>query len=300
MPAVLDKSPAETAPPPTVTRPESDVPAALQKYLSLDDFEATARRRIPKFLYGYISGGAETDAAVRDNRKSFDEYGFVPRVLNDVSGRDQTTTLFGKTYAAPFGIPPMGSSALCAYRGDIVLTQAAKADNVPMILSGSSLITLEDVRAANQAAWYQAYLAGRCRNGSSRWSIASRRPATTPSSSPPMCRCRRTARTTSATAFRSAAITPRVFWDSVTHPHWLLGTWARTVLNYGMPHFENMDAKRGAPVMAKNLMRDFGARDQLAWEHVELIRKRWKGKLVVKGLSRRRMRGSRARAASTA
>ena len=111
-PDVLDKSASLTAPPATVTRAESAVPRALQKYLSLDDFEPTARRRIPKFLYGYISGGAETDAAVRDNRKAFDEYGFVPRVLNDVSGRDQTTTLFGKTYASPFGIPPMGSSAL--------------------------------------------------------------------------------------------------------------------------------------------------------------------------------------------
>ena len=132
---MLDKSAAATAAPPaTVTRAESAVPRALQKYLTLDDFEATARRRIPKFLYGYISGGAETDAAVRDNRKAFDEYGFVPRVLNDVSGRDQTTTLFGKRYASPFGIPPMGSSALCAYRGDIVLTRAAAETNVPMIL----------------------------------------------------------------------------------------------------------------------------------------------------------------------
>ena len=123
---MLDKSTTLTAPPPaTVTRAQSAVPRALKRYLALDDFEPTARRRIPKFLYGYISGGAETDASVRDNRKSFDEYGFVPRVLNDVSGRNQTTTLFGKTYASPFGIPPMGSSALCAYRGDIVLTRAA-------------------------------------------------------------------------------------------------------------------------------------------------------------------------------
>lgn len=158
---MLDKSTAATtAPPATVTRAESALPRALQKYLTLDDFEATARRRIPKFLYGYISGGAETDAAVRDNRKAFDEYGFVPRVLNDVSGRDQTATLFGKRYASPFGIPPMGSSALCAYRGDIVLTRAAAETNVPMILSASSLITLEDVRRENNAAWYQAYLAG--------------------------------------------------------------------------------------------------------------------------------------------
>ena len=55
-------------------------------------------------------------------------------------------------------------------------------------------------------------------------------------------------------------------------------------MNFGMPHFENMDAKRGPPVLAKNLMRNIGHRDQLAWKHVELIRKRWKGKLVVKGL----------------
>ena len=41
---------------------------------------------------------------------------------------------------------------------------------------------------------------------------------------------------------------------------------------------------RGPPVLAKNLMRNIGKRDQLAWKHVELIRKRWKGKLVVKGL----------------
>src|SRR5260370_6937711 len=54
----------------------------------------------------------------------------------------------------------MGSAAQCASRGDIVLTRAAAAANLPMILSASSLITLEDVRRENQAAWYQAYLAG--------------------------------------------------------------------------------------------------------------------------------------------
>jgi len=63
---VLDKSATVTPPPTTVTRAENTVPRNLKKYLALDDFEATARRRIPKFLYGYISGGAESDAAVRD------------------------------------------------------------------------------------------------------------------------------------------------------------------------------------------------------------------------------------------
>jgi L-lactate dehydrogenase (cytochrome) len=58
----------------------------------------------------------------------------------------------------------------------------------------------------------------------------------------------------------------------------------RTLLNHGMPHFENMDATQGPPVLSQNLMRNIGRRDQLAWKHVELIRHRWKGKLVVKGI----------------
>jgi L-lactate dehydrogenase (cytochrome) len=279
-----DKTLDITAPPTAVERTTSAVPRALRRYLSLDDFEATARRRLPKFIYGYIAGAVETDAALADNRRAFEEYGFVPRVLNDVSGREQTTKLFGKTYAAPFGIPPMGSAALCAYRGDVVLTRAAAAINVPMILSASSLISLEDVRRENPAAWYQAYLAGdvsRIEPLVDRVAAAGYDTFVVTADVPVPPNRENNIRN----GFRiPLAITPRIAWDTVTHPHWLFGTWARTFLNHGMPHFENMDARRGPPVLAKNLMRNIGKRDQLAWKHVELIRKRWNGRLVVKGL----------------
>ena len=279
-----DRTSNLTPPPNTVKRAENTVPRALRRYLSLDDFEATARRRLPKMLYGYISGGVETDSAVADNRRAFDEYGFVPRVLNDVSGREQTTQLFGKTYASPFGIPPMGSAALCAYRGDIVLTRAAAAMKVPMILSASSLITLEDVRRENPDAWYQAYLAGdvsRIEPLVDRVAAAGYDTFVVTADVPVSANRENNVRN----GFRvPISITPWVAWDTITHPHWLLGTWARTLANHGIPHFENMDATRGPPVLAKNLMRNIGKRDQLAWKHVELIRKRWKGKLVVKGL----------------
>jgi L-lactate dehydrogenase (cytochrome) len=279
-----DRTANLTAPPATVQRPIKAVPRALRRYLSLDDFEAAARRLLPKFLYGYISGGAETDAAVADNRRAFDEYGFIPRVLNDVSNREQTTTLFGRTYAAPFGIPPMGSSALCAYRGDIVLARAAAAMNVPMCLSASSLITLEDVRRENPDAWYQAYLAGdaaRIEPLVDRVAAAGYDTFVVTADVPVPPNRENNIRN----GFQvPLSITPRVAWDTITHPDWLFGTWARTVMNYGMPHFENMDSVRGPPVLAKNLMRNIGKRDQLAWKHVELIRRRWKGKLVVKGL----------------
>jgi L-lactate dehydrogenase (cytochrome) len=284
-PAAMDDRTATLRPPPPIMeRVQSAVPRALRRYLSLGDFEATARRRLPKMLYGYISGAAETDTALADNRRAFAEYGFVPRVLNDVSGRDQTTTLFGKTYASPFGIPPMGSAALCAYRGDIVLTRAAAAANVPMILSAASLITLEDIRRENPAAWYQAYLAGdaaRIEPLVDRVAAAGYDTFVVTADVPVPPNRENNTRNGFQTPM---AITPKVAWDMLTHPHWLFGTWARTVANHGMPHFENMDAARGPPVLSKNLMRNIGKRDQLAWKHVELIRKRWNGKLVVKGL----------------
>jgi L-lactate dehydrogenase (cytochrome) len=281
---VHDKTATVSPPPAIVNRTQADIPRALRRYLSLDDFEAPARRRLPKLLYGFISGGAESDASVADNRRAFEEYGFVPRVLNDVSGRDQTTKLFGKTYASPFGIPPTGSAALCAYRGDIVLTRAAAAMNVPMILSASSLITLEDVRRENPDAWFQAYLAGepsRIEPLVDRVAAAGYDTFVVTADVPVPPNRENNIRN----GFQvPLAITPRVVWDIVTHPQWLFGTFARTVVNQGMPYFENMDAVRGPPVLSKNLMRNIGRRDQLAWKHVELIRRRWKGKLVVKGL----------------
>jgi L-lactate dehydrogenase (cytochrome) len=171
-------------------------------------------------------------------------------VLNDVSGREQTTKLFGKTYAAPFGIPPMGSAALCAYRGDVVLTRAAAAVNVPMILSASSLITLEDVRRENPAAWYQAYLAGdpsRIEPLVDRVAAAGYDTFVVTADVPVPPNRENNIRN----GFRvPLAITPRVAFDVMTHPHWLLGPWMRTVMNHGMPHFENMDANRGPPALS--------------------------------------------------
>src|SRR5262245_49313073 len=257
---------------PSAQRSQTAVPRRLRRYLSLADFEATARRRLPRMIYGFIAGAVETDAALRDNRRAFDEYGFVPRVLNDVSSRNQTTTLFGKTYAAPFGIPPFGSAALCAYRGDIVLARAAAAANVPMILSAASLIKLEDVKRANPAAWYQAYLAGdasRIEPLVDRVAAAGYDTFVVTADVPVPSNREHNIRTGFQVPLR---ITPRVAWDVATHPHWLLGTWLRTLKNHGMPHFENMDATRGPPVLSKDLVRNIGNRDQLAWKHVELIR----------------------------
>jgi L-lactate dehydrogenase (cytochrome) len=51
-----------------------------------------------------------------------------------------------------------------------------------------------------------------------------------------------------------------------------------------MPHFENSFAERGAPVIAPNVLRDFAARDNLNWQHLDRMRRRWQGVLIVKGI----------------
>ena len=99
----------------------------LLRYLSLDDFERAARRHLPRPIFAYVSGGAEDNWSRADNRAAFTELGFVTRVLRNVSARSQAVNLFGMRHACPFGIAPMGISALSAYRGDVVQARAASA-----------------------------------------------------------------------------------------------------------------------------------------------------------------------------
>ena len=155
-PARPVSAPASAAPARAGTRPSR----ALAKILALDDFEQPARRYLPRPMFSYVSGGAETNASLRANRAAFEEVELLPRVLVDVSGRSAKTSLFGRGYDAPFGFAPMGGTSMAAYRGDIVLARAAATANIPMIMSGASLTRLEEVRAAGNTAWFQAYLPG--------------------------------------------------------------------------------------------------------------------------------------------
>src|SRR6185503_20939452 len=119
-----------------IVRPSSaSTPKSLRAILSLDDFEEAARRRLPRPLFGYIAGAAETNFSREDNRAAFQEFAFVPHVLRDVSKRSQQVELFGRAYAAPFGIAPTGLGALFAYRADIALARAAASANIPTQIS---------------------------------------------------------------------------------------------------------------------------------------------------------------------
>ena len=257
----------------------------LRRYLALRDFEEHAMRFLPRMLAGFVGGGVETDWSLRDNREVFGDYAFVPKMLNDVSHRTTKRTLFGREYSAPFGIPPMGASALIAYRGDLVLAQEAAKAHVPRLMSASSLIRLEEVQKAGQGnAWYQAYLPGepaRIEPLVDRVAAAGFDTFVLTVDVQVSANRENNIRTGYSIPLK---IGPKIAWDIGTHPGWLFKTWLKTLRRHGMPHFENMDAMRGPPVVSKDLVRAFGARDQLSWEHLALIRRRWKGNLGVKGI----------------
>src|SRR5205085_9713884 len=91
----------------------------LRGVLSFDDLEAAAQKHLPRALFAYVSGGVENNVSRGDNRAVFDEYALVPRVFVNVAQRSQAASLLGRSYAAPFGIAPMGLCAMTAYRGDL-------------------------------------------------------------------------------------------------------------------------------------------------------------------------------------
>ncbi len=260
------------------------MPKALRRILCLDDFETAAAAHLPRPLFGYIAGAAETNLSHCGNRQSFDRYRFVPRVMVDISKRSTEHALFGQTYAAPFGIAPLGLSALTAYRGDIVLATAAARARVPMIMSGSSLIRLEDVAAASPQAWFQAYLPGDEASISALIARVARAGFGTlviTVDTPVAANRENNVRAGFSTPLRPSL---RLAWEGLTHPRWSLGTFARTIARHGMPHFENNYATRGAPILSPNVERDFSDRGHLNWQHFALIRRQWNGRLVIKGI----------------
>jgi L-lactate dehydrogenase (cytochrome) len=258
--------------------------SVLDRVFSLEDFQREACRFLPRPVYVYVAGGSEDQATLDENRQVFRQYGIVTRMVRDVSKRTLKTTLYGKEWSAPFGIAPMGLSALSGYRGDIMLARAARAAGIPMIVSGTSMIRMEETIQENPDAWFQAYVPGDLER-----------------TFPLLDRVKAAGYQTLVLTVdtflgasrenqvRAGFTTPlrpglRLALDGLVRPRWLCSVFLRTLLQHGMPHFENSFAVRGAPIVSAKAARDHAPKDHMDWDRVALIRKHWQGRLIVKGL----------------
>src|SRR5688572_1184012 len=93
--------------------------------VTINDLRTLARRRLPKAIFDYVDGGAEDEVTLRNNRAGFQRYTFAPRVLVDVSQRDQSTTVLGQRLAAPLILAPTGFTGILRPQGETLAARAA-------------------------------------------------------------------------------------------------------------------------------------------------------------------------------
>jgi L-lactate dehydrogenase (cytochrome) len=124
------------------------------------DFREVARRRLPRFLFDYADGGANSEYTLRRNVQDLGDLALRQRVLVGGGAVDLTTTLFGQQRPLPVMLGPVGIAGMFRRRGETQAARAAKAAGIPFCLSTVSLCSLQEVVAAagNEHVWFQLYV----------------------------------------------------------------------------------------------------------------------------------------------
>lgn len=233
---------------------------------NIADLREAARRRLPGVVWRYIEGGAEDELTLRANREAFEAVRFTPRTLVDISRRSQKLTVFGAPFDSPFGISPMAPLGLTRHDADIALARAARAANVPFVLSTHAFVPLARVASeAGGAPWLQVYPP--IDRGRAKAELECAREAG----------CEVLVLTTDVAVRGNReynerngfGVPVRLGWRSIAgglaHPRWLLDVYLRSILG----------RKRGE----SNTRRDLHDWNDFVW-----MRATWPGKLVIKGV----------------
>jgi L-lactate dehydrogenase (cytochrome) len=121
--------------------------------------QARAKQALNARAYSYVAGGAGDEVTQRANRAAFDRWAVTPRVLRDVSTRDTSVELFGRTLPGPVLLGPVGALELVHREADLAVARAAAAEGVPMVFSNQASVSMEDCAAVmgNAPRWFQLY-----------------------------------------------------------------------------------------------------------------------------------------------
>lgn len=257
----------------------------LDQAYNIDDLRRMAQRRLPRVAYEFLDRGAEDDVTLTVNRSVFEAIRFRPRTLVDVSRRSQSVSLFGKSYASPFGIAPTGAAGLYCFEADLALARAAEAAGVPFVLSTASFIALERVaREAGGSKWFQLYMSkdrDAARNLVARARDAGYEVLVVTTDIPVAGNREYNRRNNFEIPFR---LNLANMVDGLLHPRWLADVFLRTLLADGVPRFRNVDTDVGGRIVAKSLTEFRARREALDWSDFDWLREFWPRKLLVKGI----------------
>ncbi len=250
--------------------------------VNIDDLRKLAKKRLPKVAYDFIEGGTDDEVALVTNEQAFRQARIVPRYLVDVSVRDQSTTLFGRTYSSVIGIAPTGLAGLFRRGADLMLAEAAREANVPFIMSGTSTASIEDLaKVAPDHGWYQLYSAKNqaiSEDMIKRVGDAGLKTLVFTVDVPEGSNRERNVRNGWGRPLKLSLATKL---EALEHPAWML-EWIR----HGTPYFNNWAKYAGEGASAEKVA-DFVAhqnRAPMTWKHVERYRELFKGNFVLKGI----------------
>ncbi len=249
---------------------------------SASDYREAARRRLPRFLFDYIDGGAYAEHTLRANVSDLEQVELRQRVLKDVSDLDLGCELFGEKLAMPVMLSPVGLTGMYARRGEVQAARACAAKGVPFILSTVSVCSIEEVCAAvDRPIWFQLYVLkdrGFMRNALERAMAAGITKLVFTVDMPTPGARYRDAHSGMSGPFAAQ----RRILQAVTHPQW---AWDVGVM--GRPHdLGNISKYLGKATGLADYVGWLSANfdPSIGWSDLEWIRDVWKGDIVIKGI----------------
>jgi (S)-mandelate dehydrogenase len=255
----------------------------LKRAVNVEDLRRMACRRLPNFSYEYVEGGAEDEVALKRNRDVFERIVWLPRTLAGVGTPDLSTGILGETCHLPLVIAPTGFNGLLWPQGDLALAKAAADAGIPFTLS-----TVSNYRLAKMAAevpgpvWFQLYpvkdtnvidqLVDRAQEAGCKVLVVT--------TDVPIFGAREWDQRNYRAPMKLSVASVL---DVLAHPRWL---W-QVMVPRGAPRFENLSeflpaGASSAMVGARYMGTQINAR--LEWSDIERLRRRWPGKLVLKGI----------------
>jgi len=257
------------------------------------DYRRLAEKRLPRFLFDYIDGGANEEQTMAANISDFGHLYLKQRVMRDVDHIDSSCILSGSAASMPLAIAPIGMAGMMARRGEVLGARAASKAGIPFTTSTVGICPLEEVQAAiTEPIWFQLYMLrdrGLVESLINRAQTVGCNTLVFTVDLPVTGMRHRDSRNGMLGGGLPGALAKT--WQLLTRPRWILDVGLR-----GKPHdFGNL---REAVEFANDLNAfkafiDSQFDPSVTWEDIAWLRTRWKGKLMVKGV----MTGEDARAA---
>ena len=127
---------------------------------NIEDLRVLAEKRVPRMFYDYADSGSWTEGTYRSNETDFQKIKLRQRVAISMDGRSTASTMVGQKVAMPVALAPVGLTGMQHADGEIMAARAAKAFGVPFTLSTMSICSIEDVAqgTGNHPFWFQVYV----------------------------------------------------------------------------------------------------------------------------------------------